>query len=115
MAKLTVFEELSRELPEDERRRLHNRIVRDLEKRGRGHAIHVGLRGEERKRLLDRELRRASWWLRLWLWLRGLVSVADRSTLLLDTKLRALRATIRRRNPELLHFESHKFGPGMAH
>jgi hypothetical protein len=106
MAEATVFEELSRDLPEDERERLRKKINAQLAQGGTDEVLHIALQGADRTRLLNRELARVPWWVKLSLWLRSLFSVADRETLLIDQKLAVLRRSIRARDANLVIFES---------
>ncbi len=109
MPETTVFEELSRELPEDERERLRRRISAQLERGVGDEVLRIGLSGADRTRLLARELASVGWWVKLAMWLRSLFSVADKETLLIDQKLAALRRKIRLTGHDLLIFESRVF------
>ena len=47
-AEATVFEELSRELPDDERERLRKRISAQLQRGGGDEVLRIGLKGADR-------------------------------------------------------------------
>ena len=106
MPEATVFEDLSRELPDDERERLRKRISAQLERGSGDEVLRIGLKGADRTRLLARELARVGWWVKLSIWLRSLFSVADKETLLIDQKLAGLRRKIRLTGANLIIFES---------
>jgi hypothetical protein len=114
MLEKTKLEEISLELPEQERRDLLERITRSLEAESPDGLVRVELRNEEREKLLGEEMQALSAWVRFVLWLTRLFSGRSRREAFLNWKIKQLKRRIRSRSSGLTGFESRdlsgKFG-----
>jgi hypothetical protein len=100
------LEELSKALPEKERKELLERIGRRMEQEESEDPVPVELQQDERDKIIIYELKKASAWVRFMLWLRTLVSGRSRSEVFLDIRLRSLKNHIRSKCPGITGFES---------
>jgi hypothetical protein len=106
MLEKTKLEEISSELPEQERRELLARITRSLSKETGAEYSRIELKQEERDRLLTEELQTINFWTRFFLWLRSLFSGKSRRDLFVDLKIKQLKRGIRHKSSGLTGFET---------
>ena len=114
MVDKTKLEELSQELPEQERKELLAKISKDQQKEEREGVIEVELKEEERERLISEEMEQIGGWERFILWLKSLFSGRSKRDLFLIMKLNQLRRSIKQRNPGLSGFETRDLTPKFA-
>lgn len=100
------LEELSKELPEKERKELLERIGRRMEQEEGEDPVPVELQQDERDKIIAFELKKASAWVRFQLWLRTLMSGKPRKEVFLDIRLRMLKSHIRALSPGITGFET---------
>lgn len=106
MIEKTKLEEMSAELPEQERRELLARIRSSFDKEEREEVERVELKHEERERLVARDMEQLSLWARFQLWLQSLLTGRSRKELFLAARIALLRRSIRSRAPGLTGFET---------
>ncbi len=102
----TKLEELAGELPERERRDLLEKITRRIRPDEREEFVAVEIREEERERLVREELQGVSGWVRLMIWLQGILTGRTRRDLFLRYKLSRLRRLIRQKSPGIAGVET---------
>jgi hypothetical protein len=100
------LDELSKALPEKERKELLERIGRRMEQEEGEDPVPVELQQDERDKIISYELKKASAWIRFNLWLRTLVSGRPRRDVFLDIRLRLLKNHIRSQSPGMTGFET---------
>ena len=100
------LEELSKALPEKERKELLERIGRRIEQEESEDPVPVELQQDERDKIITYEMKKASAWVRFMLWLRTLMSGRSRSEVFLDIRLRLLKNHIRSKCPGITGFDS---------
>ena len=106
MLEKTKLEEISLELPEEERRELLARITRSMNSEEPDEFGRIELKQEERQRLLAEEMDALTFWERFVLWFRGLFSGKNRRDLFVDLKIKNLKRGIRHRISGLTGFET---------
>jgi hypothetical protein len=114
MVKKTRLEELSGELPDKEREELLNKISRTGKQEDREEIIPVTLKKDERERLVSEEMLRISWFFKVLLWLKGLLTGKSKRELFLKMQLNRVKYHIRQRNPGLTGFETRNLTPKFA-
>jgi hypothetical protein len=114
MSDRTKLEELSKELPERERRDLLEKITRRMRQEEREEILPVAMAEEERERLIREEIQRISWWVRFFFWLQGLLTGRTRKELFLGYKISQLKAHIRQKNSGLSGFATRDLTPRFA-
>ncbi len=100
------LEELSKALPEKERKELLERIGRRMEQEEGEEPVPVELQQDERDKIIAYELKKATAWVRFLLWLRTFVSGRPRKEVFLDIRLHLLRNHIRSKSPGITGFET---------
>ncbi len=106
MAQISRLEELSKELPEKERKALLERIGRRMEREEDAEAVPVELQEDERRKIIAFEMKQASAWDRFLLWLRTFFTGKPREEVFLDIRLGHLKAHIRSAYPGITGFET---------
>ncbi|MGA2641644.1 MAG: DUF5312 family protein [Spirochaetia bacterium] len=114
MPEKSRLEELSKELPDKERKELLERIGKRMEREDGEEAVPVELQDDERQKIIAFEMKKAGAWIRFLMWLRTFFSGKSRSEVFLDIRLRFLKMHIRSVSPGITGFEtrdlSAKFG-----
>jgi hypothetical protein len=106
VAQISRLEELSKELPEKERKALLERIGRRMEKEDGEESVPVELEADERKKVIAFEMKSAGPWDRFLLWLRTFFTGKQREEVFLDIRLGHLKAHIRSAYPGITGFET---------
>jgi hypothetical protein len=106
MLPMSRLEELSKELPEKERKALLERIGRRMEREEDEEAVPVELEEDERQKIIAFEMKSAGPWDRFLLWLRTFFTGKPREQVFLDIRLRHLKAHIRSAYPGITGFET---------
>ena len=106
MLEKSKLEEISLELPEQERRELLARITRSLGAGAREDFFALELKQEEREKILANEMTALSGWDRFVLWLRRVLSGRSRRELFVDWKIAQLKQRIKSRASGLTGFET---------
>ncbi len=106
MLEKSRLEELSKELPEKERKELLERIGKRMDREESEEAVPVELHAGEREKIISFEMKKAGSWVRFLLWLRTVVSGRSRQEVFLDIRLRLLRTHIRSVSPGITGFET---------
>ncbi len=114
MLEKSRLEELSLALPEKERKTLLERIGRRMEKEEGEDPVVVELQEDEREKIIAFEMKKASPWVRLMVWLRTLVTGKSRRDVFFDVRLRMLKTHLRSVSPGLTGFESRDLTPKFA-
>ncbi|MCF7938878.1 MAG: DUF5312 domain-containing protein [Spirochaetales bacterium] len=98
--------ELSRALPERERKDLLKRIKSSVQigTAEENQIYHADIEEEERNILIEQELQKLSFWNRLRLWFMELFRGKDRKQLFLELKLFDLRKRITQKQPDFCNF-----------
>jgi hypothetical protein len=100
------LEELSKELPEKERKELLERIGKRMEHEEGEEPVPVELREDERQKIIAFEMQKAGPWIRFLLWLRTFFSGKPRSEVFMGIRLGLLKTSIRSVSPGITGFES---------
>ncbi|HET6452322.1 MAG TPA: DUF5312 family protein [Spirochaetia bacterium] len=103
---MSRLEELSKELPEKERKALLERIGRRLEREEGEEAVAVELEDDERQKIISFEMKKASSWDRFLIWLRTFFSGRAREQVFLDIRLRHMKAHMRTAYPGITGFDT---------
>jgi len=106
MAQMSRLEELSKELPEKERKALLERIGRRMEREEGEEGVAVELEEDERQKIISFEMKNVSPWDRFVLWLRTLLSGKPREQVFLDIRVGRLKSHIRSAYPGITGFET---------
>jgi len=114
MVEKTRLEELSGELPDKEREELLNKISRSGKQEDIEEIIPVTLKEDERERLVSEEMLRISWFYKVLLWLKGVLTGKSKRELFVKMQLNQLKYSIRQRNPGLTGFETRNLTPKFA-
>ncbi len=114
MVEKTKLEELSSELPEEERKELLNKIVKRMKVEEKEEIVHVELQEEERQKLITEEIEHLSWWYKFLLWLRSFFTGKDKREAYLELKLAYLKRKINQVTPGLTGFETRNLTPKFA-
>lgn len=114
MVEKTRLEELSEELPDKEREELLNKISRSGKQEDREEIIPVTLKEDERERLVSEEMLSISWFFKVLLWLKGVLTGKSKRELFVKMQLNRVKYSIRQRNPGLTGFETRNLTPKFA-
>ncbi|NOY09847.1 MAG: hypothetical protein GXP33_13505 [Spirochaetes bacterium] len=114
MAEKSKLEELSSELPENERKKLLEKITKRMQKDEKEEIIHVELQDEERDRIITNEMAQLSLLQKIGLWLKKFFSGKDPKEAFLDLKLSHIKKRIHQIAPELTGFETRNLTPKFA-
>jgi hypothetical protein len=106
MPEKSRLEELSKELPDKERKELLERIGKRMEHEDGEEAVPVELQEDERQKIIAFEMKKAGTWIRFLLWLRTFFSGKPRAAVFLDIRLRLLKTHIRSVSPGITGFET---------
>ena len=113
MRERTRLEELSLELPEQERRELLERIGRQPGETAE-EVAPVEMKEDEREKLISSEMKKSGAWLRFLIWLRTFVTGKSKRDAFIDIRLRGIRTHIRSVSPGLTGFETRDLTPKFA-
>jgi len=114
MVEKTKLEELSGELPDKEREELLNKISRSKKQENNEEIIPVILKEDERERLISEEILRISWFVKVLLWLKGLLTGKSKREIFVKMLLNRVKYRIRQCNPGLTGFETRNLTPKFA-
>ncbi len=114
MVEKSKLEELSSELPEEERKELLEKIVKRMKTEEREEIIHVELKQEEKEKIIKEEIEHLSWWYKFLLWLRSFFSGKGKEEAYLELKLGYLKRKINQVTPGLTGFETRNLTPKFA-
>jgi hypothetical protein len=106
MPEKSRLEELSKELPEKERKELLERIGKRMEHEDGEEAVPVELQEDERQKIIAFEMKKAGAWDRFLLWLRTFFTGKPRTEVFFDIRLHHLKAHIRAVSPGITGFET---------
>jgi hypothetical protein len=106
MPERSRLEELSQELPENERKALLERIGRRIQSEEAEEAVPVELEPDERRKIVAAEMKRAGPWDRFLLWLRTFFTGKPREEVFLDIRLGHIRSHLRSSHPGITGFET---------
>ncbi len=106
MQEKSRLDELSKALPEKERKELLERIGKRMEHEESEEGVPVELKEEEREKIIAYEMKQATAWVRFMLWLRTFLSGRPRREVFLDIRLRLLKTHIRSVSPGITGFET---------
>ncbi len=106
MQEKSRLEELSKELPEKERKALLERIGKRMQSEEGEEAVPVELQEDERQKIIAYEMKKASPWDRFLLWLRTFFTGKPRADVFLDMRLRHIRSHLRASHPGITGFET---------
>lgn len=108
--------ELARSLSPDERKRLLSRIEASLSLSGetKEQIIHSQLRKERRQELIAADMNSLTFWERLIMWFRRLVSGTTDEKTFITLRLSQLRQRVLESNRNLVSFENRTILPGFA-
>jgi len=105
------LEELSDNLPDEERKELLGRIAKKPAEEEADDVVPVELPQEERARMIAHDMQQAGFWTKFLLWWRGLITGHGKKDVFVDLQLRKLRSRIRGANPGLSGFETRDLTP----
>jgi hypothetical protein len=114
MIEKTKLEEISSELPEQERRELLAKITRSMDRDEREEVERVELKQEEREKIIAEDMDRASPWERFLLWLKSLLTGRSKRDLFIDSRIGQLKRSIRQKSPGITGFETRNLTPKFA-
>ncbi len=114
MSEKSKLEELSSELPENERKKLLEKITKRMQKDEKEEIIHVELQDEERDRIITNEMAQLGLFQKIVLWLKKFISGKDPKEAFLDLKLSHIKKRIHQIAPELTGFETRNLSPKFA-
>jgi hypothetical protein len=114
MPERTRLEELSMELPEQERKDLLERIGKQPEREDIPEVVPVEMKEAERDKLIASEMQKASAWVRFLLWTRTFLSGKSKEEAFVDLRVRGLRTHIRNVSPGITGFETRDLTPRFA-
>jgi hypothetical protein len=106
MPEKSRLEELSKELPEKERKELLERIGKRMEHEDGEEAVPLELQEDERQKIISFEMKKAGTWVRFLLWLRTFFTGKQRTEVYFDIRLHQLKAHIRALSPGITGFET---------
>jgi len=106
MPEKSRLEELSKELPEKERKELLERIGKRMEHEEGEEPVPVELHEDERRKIIAFEMKKAGGWVRFLLWLRTFFTGKPRTEVFMDIRLGQLKTHIRSVSPGITGFES---------
>jgi hypothetical protein len=115
MQERTRLEELSMELPEQERRELLERIGKQADDRDETEEVApVEMKEDEREKIISSEMKKSTAWLRFQIWLRTFLTGKSKREAFIDIRLRGVRAHIRAASPGITGFETRDLTPRFA-
>jgi hypothetical protein len=106
MSEKSRLEELSKELPDKERRELLERIGKSVEREEGEEPVPVELKEDERQKIIAFEMTKATGWVRFLLWLRTFFTGKARTAVFMDIRLSQVKAHIRAVSPGITGFET---------
>ena len=114
MQERTRLEELSLELPEQERRELLERIGKQADREETEDAAPVELKEDEREKIISAEMNKSGAWVRFLIWLRTFLTGKSKREAFIDIRLSGVRAYIRATSPGITGFETRDLTPKFA-
>jgi hypothetical protein len=115
MQERTRLEELSMELPEQERKELLERIGKQPDDRQETEEVAaVEMNEDEREKIISAEMKKSRGWLRFQIWLRTFLTGKSKREAFIEVRLRGVRTHIRTTSPGLTGFETRDLTPKFA-
>jgi hypothetical protein len=114
MQERTRLEELSLELPEQERKDLLERIGKQAEREETEDVVPVEMKEDEREKLITAEMKRSGGWVRFVIWMRTFLTGKSKREAFVDIRLRGIRTHIRSVSPGITGFETRDLTPKFA-
>ena len=116
MKNRTVFQELSRFMPENEREELLRKLKSSLTVPGEPDEkqYHRELDSKERDRVIEKDIKKLGWFSRIILWLKSKIGGKSIRELYLASRVNKLKREISGRYPGITGFETRDLSPKLA-